>query len=196
MLIRSRPGIAPLRSALARWSPGPRPSICHDPLRSSAQRVVTGVAPDPIGGRERSAPDFARDDNCVVLGLLVDRAGRSARSRADRASDDGPYGPADDCANDGAGDSTSDRPTGLFVTVRGPGHIVHGVVGTSATGINSLSDAISAAQPQSQRPFAKLSLPMILRTFVRISGQEAAVRVSIEAAPGRTRDESAAIQFA
>src|SRR5664280_3063116 len=124
MLIRSRPGIAPLRSALARWSPGPRPSICHDPLRSSAQRVVTGVAPDPIGGRERSAPDFARDDNRVVLGLLVDRAGRSARSRADRASDDGPDGPADDRANDGAGDSTSDRPTGLFVTVRGPGHVV------------------------------------------------------------------------
>jgi phosphomannomutase len=37
---------------------------------------------------------------------------------------------------------------------------------------------------------------MILRTFVRISGQEAEVRVSIEAAPGRTRDESAASQFA
>ena len=71
-----------------------------------------------------------------------------------------------------------------------------GVVGTSAMGINSLSDAISAEQPQTQRPFAKLSLPMILRTFVRISGQEAEVRVSIEAAPGRTRDESAASQFA
>ena len=68
-----------------------------------------------------------------------------------------------------------------------------GVVGTSATGINSLSDAISAAQPQ--RPFARLSLPMILRTFVRISGQEASVRVSIAAASGRARDESAVVQF-
>ena len=50
---------------------------------------------------------------------------------------------------------------------------------TTATGINSLSDAISAGQPQ--RPFAKLSLPMILRTFVRISGQQASVWVSIAA---------------
>jgi hypothetical protein len=37
---------------------------------------------------------------------------------------------------------------------------------------------------------------MILRTFVRISGQEAAVKVSIAAPSGRTRDASAAIQFA
>ena len=47
-----------------------------------------------------------------------------------------------------------------------------------------------------QKPFAKLSLPMILRTFVRTPGQAAAVRVSIAAASGRTRDASAAIQFA
>jgi hypothetical protein len=79
-------------------------------------------------------------------------------------------------------------------SARSSSRTASGVVGTSATGINSLSDAMSAGQPQ--RPFAKLSLPMILRTFVRISGQEAEVRVSIEAAPGRTRDESAASQFA
>jgi hypothetical protein len=81
-------------------------------------------------------------------------------------------------------------------SARSSSRTASGVVGTSATGFNSLSDAISAEQPQTQRPFAKLSLPMILRTFVRISGQEAEVRVSIEAAPGRTRDESAASQFA
>ena len=40
------------------------------------------------------------------------------------ASDDGPYGPADDRADDGSGNGTADRPTGLLVTVRGPGHIV------------------------------------------------------------------------
>jgi hypothetical protein len=37
---------------------------------------------------------------------------------------------------------------------------------------------------------------MILRMFVRTSGQEAMVRVSIAAASGRTRDASSATQFA
>ncbi len=47
-----------------------------------------------------------------------------------------------------------------------------------------------------QSELAKLSPPRSLRTVVRISGQAAALRVSIAAASGRTRDASAAIQSA
>src|SRR5450759_2277314 len=76
-------------------------------------------------GAELQGPLFALDDDFVVLALLVDRAGRGARCRADRAPDDCPDGPADDCADDCAGDATADRAAGLLVTVaRGTRHVV------------------------------------------------------------------------
>src|SRR5450756_1777955 len=76
-------------------------------------------------GAELQGPLFALDDDFVVLALLVDRAGRGARCRADRAPDDCPDGPADDRADDRAADAAGDRAAGLLVTVaRGTRHVV------------------------------------------------------------------------
>src|SRR5665811_2199369 len=76
------------------------------------------------GWGELQGPLFARDDDRVVLVLLVDRAGRGARRCADRASDDCADGPADDSTDYGARDAAGDRAPGLLVTVRGARHVV------------------------------------------------------------------------
>src|SRR5450830_1712097 len=95
----------------------------HSRYRPGARSLGTAGGTSS-GWGELQGPLFARDDDLVVLVLLVDRAGRGTRCRADRASDHRPDGPADDRANDGAADRTADRATGLLVTVRDARHIV------------------------------------------------------------------------
>src|SRR5664280_2211318 len=94
----------------SRGRPGPRP---------------LGTAGGTSSGwDELQGPLFARDDDRVVLVLLVDRAGRGARRCADRASDDCADGAADDSTDYRARDAAGDRAPGLLVTVRGARHVV------------------------------------------------------------------------
>src|SRR5664280_398762 len=82
-------------AAHSRYRPGARPLGTAGGTRS--------------GWGELQGPLFARDDDRVVLVLLVDRAGRGARCRADRASDDCADGAADDSTDYRARDAAGDR---------------------------------------------------------------------------------------
>src|SRR5450756_1405063 len=95
----------------------------HSRYRPGARPLGTAGGTNS-GWGELQGPLFARDDDRVVLVLLVDRAGRGTRCRADRASNDCPDGPADDRADHGASDAADDRAPGLLVTVRGARHVV------------------------------------------------------------------------
>src|SRR5450759_1931609 len=95
----------------------------HSRGRPGARPLGTAVGTSS-GWGELQGPLFARDDDRVVLVLLVDRAGRGARRCADRASDDCADGPADDSTDYRARDAAGDRAPGLLVTVRGARHVV------------------------------------------------------------------------
>src|SRR5450756_371582 len=115
LLLRLPPG----ESNRASRPPPPQGMACskeasHSRYRPGARPLGTAGGTSS-GWGELQGPLFARDDDGVVS-LLVDRAGRGTRCRTDRASDDGPDGPADDSADD--------RAPGLLVTVRGARHVV------------------------------------------------------------------------
>src|SRR5665811_903202 len=101
---------------------GPRRG--QDPPRPAAQRVVPVRREGCSGWSELQGLLFGSDDYGVVLALLVDRARRGTRSHADRASDDGPHGPADDRAGARADDAPGDRAVGLLITVRDARRVV------------------------------------------------------------------------
>jgi len=63
---------------------------------------------------------FLRDDDRLVLALVVKCTDRRTRGRADRATDDGSNRSSNDGPDDGPTDRAFDGAAGLFVTVGDP----------------------------------------------------------------------------